>query len=76
MSSEPDPEGFGFVRFVASDMAADRLQHGSQLVEIHADKPRPHAIAGDTAVSDPPSDCFCADTCEVGGIVQIVEPLT
>lgn len=57
-------------------MAADRLQHGSQLVEIHANKPWPHAIAGDTAVRDPPSYCLCADTCEVGGIGETVEPQT
>jgi hypothetical protein len=76
VSSEPDPEGFGSVRFLASDTSADRLQHGSQLVEIDADKPWPHPIASDPAVSDPPSDCFCTDTCKVGGIAQTVEPLT
>jgi len=56
-------------------MAADRLQHVGEFVEIDFDQSRAHAVAGDPAVSDPPANGGRVDTGGTGGAVDRVEPL-
>ena len=55
-------------------MAADRLQHGVDLIEIDFDQSRPEPVAGESASRDPPADCCDVDTGVFGSTIETVEP--